>query len=107
MTHGDHREWARVALRSSALARIADSGRGNKGISWGSSLVTGLAQPWEKVNPLASSCLCMASCMPEMDDNQAGSGLGAPHSCMAVLGDMGTNRGIVPLEPPPQDIWPQ
>lgn len=36
-----------------------------------------------------------------------GQAWGAPHSCMAVLGDMGTNRGIVPLEPPPQDIWPQ
>lgn len=84
MTHGDHREWARVALRPSAAERIADSGRGNKGISWGSSLITGLAQSWEKVSPLASSCPCMASCMPGIDDNQAGSGLGGTaqlHGC--------------------------
>lgn len=88
------------------LQNVLLKGRGKKGISWGSCLVMGLAQPWERVSPAASSRPCMASCMARMDDNQTGSGAGGLHSCTAVLCDMDTNRGIVPLEPPPQDIWP-
>jgi len=44
--------------------------------------------------------------MAGMDDNQAGSGLGGPQSCTAVLCDVGANRAIVPLELSPQDSWP-
>lgn len=107
MRHGEHREWAGVALRSLAAECIADGGRGNKGVSWGSSLVMALTQSRERVSCEASSHPCTASCMAGMDDNQARSGLGGPHSCTAVLCDMGTNRGMVPLEPPPWGIWPR
>lgn len=90
--HGDHREC--IGLRSSAAERIAaEDSRGNKGVSWGSSPIMGLAQLWEEVSPVSSSCSYMASSTAGMDDNQAGSGPGVLHSCTAVLCDMGTSRG--------------